>query len=129
MCNLTEIANSEHENRSFSAFYSNRLDRLVKEMLGDGGITVGRVLESAVVRRYLVGESIKGKSNTQLQEESLGQSIEEYHSKFKELRVLGKGGMSKVMLVERVSDKALFAAKIQKDKTRFTNAREEFLML
>ena len=74
-------------------------------------LTASEFLASNFIKHFLLEESLRGKKGEYALEEAMGQPFELYEQQYEEKRLLGKGGMGKVMLAKRKSDHEFFAAK------------------
>ncbi len=64
-----------------------------------------------------------------LAEEPIGKPLEQYPREYKEIKLLGEGGQSTVILVRRIKDENLFAAKKQLKSSGVEFAKKEYEML
>ena len=95
----------------------------------DAELTATQILESEFFQHFLLEESLRGKRGEYALEQAMGKPFERYEQEYEEKRLLGKGGMGKVMLVKQKETHEFFAAKQQLDSKHFDAAREELLLL
>ena len=115
-----------------SAFYSKGLKELIFWMLKVNASTspsAQDVLTSDFIKHFLIEESVRHKTNEHALEMAMGQPFDQYERQYEEKRLLGQGGMGKVMLVMRKDSGQYFAAKQQLDSRHFDSAKEELQML
>ncbi len=97
-----------------SAYYSKDLKELIFKMLKITAMvapSASEILASDFIKHFLLEESLRGKRGEYALEQAMGQPFELYEQQYEEKRLLGQGGMGKVMLVKRKEDHQFFAAK------------------
>ena len=115
-----------------SAYYSKHLKELILLMFNVNSATkttAAQFLDSEFIKHFLLEESLRGKAGQYALDQAMGTPFDQYERYYKEKRLLGQGGMGRVMLVKRREDHEFFAAKLQLDIKHFESAKAELLLL
>ena len=95
------------EQVGMSAYYSKGLKDLIFTIFkvnSKATPKASEVLASDFVQHFLLEESVRGKHGEHALEQAMGKPFEQYEQQYEEKRLLGRGGMGKVMLVKRKED-------------------------